>query len=371
MRLLKIFPLPFKIFPLPFWCYMIPMAASTLGLIPASHPIYSLASQQLLPVCLALLLIGTDLRGIARLGPKAISLMLAGSLGTILGALVSFRLYRAWLPPDSWAGIGALAASWIGGSANLIAVKEALQAPDSLMAPIILVDATLAYTWMALLLWASGCQVQWDRTVTRSLGYTVPTRPPHGALVGNPIAGTLPGSVRLTQLFIAIGLSVAISIGAQLGAKSLPEMGHVVSVSTWIVLLATTIALILSLTPLRKLEEAGASKVGAFLLYILLATIGARGNFRAIAEAPIFLALGATWIFIHGATLIVVGYLLKAPLGVMATASQANIGGPISAPLVGATYHPQLATVGLLMAILGNILGTYLGLATAFFLRYN
>jgi uncharacterized membrane protein len=36
-----------------------------------------------------------------------------------------------------------------------------------------------------------------------------------------------------------------------------------------------------------------------------------------------------------------------------------------SAPLVAAIYHPAMAPVGLLLAVLGNVVGTYLGRAVA------
>ena len=391
---------------------MVPMAAASLGWLPATHPFYTFCSQQILPVCLTLLLIGTDLKGIYRLGPQATLLMLCGSLGTILGGIISFKLYAHWLPQGAWASVGALTASWIGGSANLVAVKEALAAPDSLIAPIILVDATVAYSWMALLLWASTQQGRWDQLISskyrevtrgvwgdqalenpsghgsrvrqelrrtresegsivaqlRSLGGASGPEHPHPREVAsrNPIPLGWPSIAYST---IGLALSVLISMAAQWAGGRLPAIGAVITPSTWTVLLVTTTALLLSLTPLRKLEQAGLSKIGTVLLYILLASIGARSNFQAIAAAPIFLALGATWILIHGLFLITTGYFLKSPLGMIAAASQANIGGTISAPIVGATYHPQLAGVGLLMAILGNILGTYLGLATAFILR--
>lgn len=135
--------------------------------------------------------------------------------------------------------------------------------------------------------------------------------------------------------------------------------------STWTVLIVTSVSLLLSLTPARKLEEAGASKVGTWALYLLLASIGARANFHAVMQAPIFLLLGVTWILIHGAVLLLGGYLLKAPLGLIATTSQANIGGTVSAPIVGATFSSELAGLGLLMAVFGNLIGTYAGLAAA------
>ncbi len=366
----------FRLLPLPFWCYFLPMCASTLGWFPAQSPLYPLLSQHLLPVCLVLLLIGTDLKALTRLGLPATLLMLAGSVGTIIGGMASFLLYRPWLPAESWGAIGALTGSWIGGSANLLAVKEALNVPDSLIGPIVIVDAAVAYSWMALLIWASTLQDGWEKFVSRwcplrgdstraSFGRpSVAESPRTGHRSANNLNPILPSG-----LVVGMGLSVAVSLIAQRLSPLLPVFGQIISGSTWTILLVTGIALGLSLTPLRRLEPAGLPKTGTFALYVLLASIGARANFKTVADAPVFLALGLTWILLHGICLLLAGLLLRAPLGLIATASQANIGGPISAPIVGATYHPRLASIGLLMAVLGNLLGTPLGLATAFLVR--
>ena len=157
--------LPLRFLPVPFWCYFLPMLGTTLGLLPATHPLYTLLSQQLLPACLALLLIGTDLKGLARMGPLALWVMLAGSAGTIAGGLASFFLYKRWLPPGSWGAVGALAGSWTGGSANMLAVKEALGVPDALIGPLVIVDAAVAYSWMALLIASSNWQGIWERVI--------------------------------------------------------------------------------------------------------------------------------------------------------------------------------------------------------------
>jgi len=46
----------------------------------------------------------------------------------------------------------------------------------------------------------------------------------------------------------------------------------------------------------------------------------------------------------------------------------ANIGGTASAPVVAAMYHPAMAPVGLLMAVLGYVIGTYGALGVAWVL---
>ena len=380
----------FRVLPVPFWCYFLPTLGSTFGILPQSHALYGFLSRQLLPVCLVMLLVGTDLKAISRMGAPAAILMLAGAAGTVLGGLISYALFRRWLPAEAWGGFGTLTASWIGGSANLLAVKEALRVPDAVIAPIILVDAAIAYSWMGLLLWSSALQEKWDKSVgrlssragppyarrpsvaTRSLPPSLvpPPRVARGrdTLPARSVEAGLSVPARGGQLF-AIILATSLSLLAQWAGQRLPALGAAITASTWTVLLVTTAALALSLTPLRRLEERGLSRMGSFALYILLTSIGARANLQALAQAPVFLALGLTWIAIHGVVLLAVGLLTRAPLGLIATASQANIGGPISAPIVGAAFSRELASLGLLMAVLGNLLGTYLGLAAALVVR--
>ena len=97
---------------------------------------------------------------------------------------------------------------------------------------------------------------------------------------------------------------------------------------------------------------------------------GAQASLKALWSSPAWLLVGLITVAVHGIALIGAGIILRVPLGVLATASQANIGGLVSAPIVGAVYQKDLAAVGLLLAILGNALGTYLGLLSAWLARF-
>jgi uncharacterized membrane protein len=46
----------------------------------------------------------------------------------------------------------------------------------------------------------------------------------------------------------------------------------------------------------------------------------------------------------------------------IAVASLANIGGVASAPILAAAYHKSLVSVGVFMAIMGYLIGTFGGL---------
>jgi uncharacterized membrane protein len=127
----------------------------------------------------------------------------------------------------------------------------------------------------------------------------------------------------------------------------------------WLIVLATTFGLIMSFTRMRNLEGAGASKVGSVFIYILVATIGMKMNVLKVFDNPGLFLVGAIWMLIHVGLLILVAKLIRSPYFFLAVGSKANIGGAASAPVVAAAFHPSLAPVGVLLAVLGYALGTY------------
>src|SRR5690606_30950903 len=91
----------------------------------------------------------------------------------------------------------------------------------------------------------------------------------------------------------------------------------------WLVLFSTLIGIILSLTPARRLENAGASKMATVLLYMLIVTIGMQMDITAILENPGLFIVGVIWITIHALLLLLVGKLIKAPFFYYAVGSMA------------------------------------------------
>jgi uncharacterized membrane protein len=348
----------FKFLPSMFWIYFLPMLANTVGLLPAESSFYNVITRWVLPAALIILLLSADIRGILRLGPTALAMMTAGVVGIVLGAPIVTWLYRTWLPPEAWKGIGALSASWIGGSANMIAVKEAIGTPDSVFLPAVIVDTIIPYFWMGLLIAASTYQSsfdRWNKSDTRLLDdLTRRTAANH-----TKHKWTIPGVCLIAALAVSGSFAtVCISL-------FLPTVKNGFSETAWAVILATLLGVILSFTQARKLESRGSNVIGFAMLYFVLASIGAKTNLSHIRAVPILLAAGATWIVIHAIFLLIAARLLRAPLALAAAASQACVGGPASAPVVAGIYRSELAPVGLLLAVLGNILGTFLGLFTA------
>jgi uncharacterized membrane protein len=360
-RLRALQPL-FDRLPALVWTFFIPMLSTTAGILPAESPMYRGLARYLLPASLTLLLLSSELKAIARLGRTALVVMVMGMLGIALGGIVGFLVLRPWLPPEAWKAVGALTGTWTGGSANLVAVGSALGISAELQGIVIIVDTVVGYTWMGLLISFASRQAAFDRWngADRAVLDDVRAR-----LTGLGEGSGESRAPSLADLTLMVGLSIVLTAVCLKLGTLLPPLGQVLNASGWAIVLLTTTALALSLTPLAQLERAGASRLGYAGFYLLLASVGAQGDLRKVISHPQFVLLGVIVLVVHAAVLLLTIRLLKAPLFFFGAASQACTGGYSSAPLVAALYEPSMAPVGLLLAVVGNISGTYLGLLVA------
>ncbi|MCR4336768.1 MAG: DUF819 family protein [Candidatus Omnitrophica bacterium] len=350
----------FNFLPSVFWIYFLPMILATVGLIDSKNPVYQQITTYLLPASLLLLLIVVDIRAILKLGKEALLMMTIGSLGIMLATPLVFFLFKNWISPEFWAGFGALSASWTGGSSNMIAVKEAIGISDSVFLPMVIVDTIVPYLWMGILVAFAGAQPlydRWNRSDKKVLE----------ELSERTFKNQRGENVRLSLQNVILILAVAVlgSFFAHSIAKFLPVIKDVISKYAWTIIIVSALGIGLSFTPARQLESKGASKIGYFILYFVLAAIGAKASLANMGAVFFLILAGCGIVAIHALILIAAARILRAPFFLVAVASQANIGGVASAPVVAEVYQPGLASVGLLLAIFGNIIGTYIGILTA------
>ena len=328
----------FKYTPPVLYVYFVPMATTTLGITPASSPVYDWLSRYLLPFALFLLMISIDLRSVAKLGFVALFMVVAGTVGVVIGGPISLALFGSVLPADAWTGFAALSGSWIGGSANMLAIAESVGTSESAFGPIIVVDTVVGYGWMGVLLFFSGYQSVFDaRTHARTSALDETNR--RLAALSEEQRPLI-----LRDAMVMIGMGLAASVGAVMLGDCLPSLGDptIISSTTWAVLMIVTAGIALSFTRLREYEQVGASALGYVGLYLLLAGIGAQADLRAVLDAPAYLAAGAVWISIHVLVLLLAARVVRAPLFFVATGSMANIGGAASAPVVAGVYNPAM-----------------------------
>jgi uncharacterized membrane protein len=371
----------YAVVPALLLCYFIPAIYNTAGVIDGgSSAIYKPLSRDVfLPAALVLLTLSIDLKGILGLGPKLLLVFIAGTFGVMLGAPVAFLL-MGWIHPetvagDTWAGMAAVAGSWIGGGANMVAMREVFNVDATTFGQFAVVDVAVGNTWMAVLLYLAGQAGRIDRRTgadTRALDALRERMARYQAEHSR-----IPS---LTDLMLIIGL--AFGLVALAHALALPVAGwfgrnftwaarfSLDSPFVWVVVLATTFGLLLSFTRARSLEGAGASKIGSVLLYFLVASIGMQMDLMALFDRPWLFLLGAMWMGVHILVIWLVARWLRVPLFYFAIGSQGNIGAAASAPVVAGAFHPSLAPVGVLLGTVGYATGTYLAYVVGQVLRW-
>ena len=358
----------FKVVPLLVLVYFVPTVLSNLGVIPTRSELYTFVSTYLLPASLVLQVLAMDLGAIVRLGRNAVLMFLAGTVGIMLGGPLAYLLL-GWLMPaelgdQAWKGLAALSGSWIGGSANFLAIGQSVGAREDTLSMMVVVDVGVSNLWTAVLLYFAGRERKMDERLGADRRAIDVVREQVERFHASVLR---PASIQELAWILTLGLGVTVVCTEV--AKRLPDVGTFITGFTWVVLLVTTVGVALSFTRLRELEGAGASRVGGLLLYLLVMTIGAKADFRRLLDAPAMVAVGMVWMAVHAGTVLGVRRLLRAPIFFAAVGSQANVGGAASSSVVAAAFHPALAPVGVMLAVAGYVLGTYCGLVCAVMLE--
>jgi uncharacterized membrane protein len=379
------------IFPSLLMCYLLPSIFSSLNiispewkelgengeLVTKKSNISYVATRFLLPAALVLMTLSIDLKAMFKLGPKALLMFFTGTVGIILGGPIAILIVSIFSPetvggagPDAiWRGLTTLAGSWIGGNANQLAMLEIYKYSPEKYTSMVLVDIVVANIWMAVLLFGIGRKEKidkWlkaDNSAIEELKEKVSNY--SASVVRNPSLGDL--IMILSIAFTAVGLShwgsnsLTAYLKNNFEAVNNPEAFVALFGDSffWLVTIATSIGIILSYTKLRKFEGAGAGKIGSVFIYILVATIGMKMNLKSIAENPGLIIVGLIWMAFHVLLLIIMAKIIRAPFFFLAVGSKANVGGVASAPIVASAFHPSLATVGVLLAVFGYVIGTY------------
>jgi len=360
----------YNVVPSLLMCYFVPGLCTSLNVInPDISKLYTMAKSYLLPACLVLLTLSIDLPAIRNLGSKAIIMFFAATLGVMLGGPLAFLVMRVISPStiagdEVWRGFTTIAGSWIGGGANQAAMQDIFEVPNEIYSKCVVVDALAANLWMGFLLVGARHAAKidaWLQADSSAIGELATRLANYQEMVKR-----IPSTQDL--LLIATVGSASTGLASVMGSFLAPWMLSLNpkladfglgSQFFWVVVICTLIGFLLSLTPLRSLEGVGASKVGTIYLYILVTTIGMNMNFHAILKDPLLILVGVIWIFFIACVTIIVAKLTRSPFFFLAVGAQANIGGAASAPVIAAAFHPALASVGVLLAVLGYAVGTY------------
>jgi len=346
----------FEYLPAIVIIYFSVMLFSTFGLWQKTEHItatYKFLKSNLLPAMIFLLLLSADMRKIFKLGKKMILTFLLASVSIAIGFIGMFTLFHTYFDPDAWKAFAALSGSWMGGTGNMVAIQGALNLPDSALGYTLLIDSIDYAIWVMILLalvpfakrfnmWSKA-----DTSIIDEVGEKLALREENKK------------PMDLFSIFVLLGSALLVSLLSQYMASYLPTTSFLTT-TTWIVIIATLSGILFAMTPLAKMS--GGSQLGNMMLYLLVALIASRANFTELTEAPLYIIAGFVIIAIHVSIMILFAKLFRLDLFSLGVASLANIGGVASAPILASAYSKALIPIGVLMAMMGYIVGTFGGL---------
>ena len=352
-------PRLFRLLPPLLWAFVLSSLAAAGGVLPAESAGYEFCDDTLLPACVVLFLFGADLRLLSRLGWRAVAALLAGSVGVSVAGVVSFLAVRPLIGDEGWRQFAPLVAGWVAGYASMLAVKGSVGCSDEAFAPVLAAGSVLAYGWMALLAVLARYQKHFDTWVRAA----VPDGPPaDDRETAETRAGKSPARPKLC---LWVGGSILMGRLCLAAGDLPPQFPPVFGGTSWgyLILLAGCGAASF-LRPIR-VSFAGSQPLANGMLLVVVASLGARCSVSAVVDEPVLFASAVLLLLVQACILVGVGYAFGIPASVLATASQANVGGVASAPVVANAYAPGSEPLGVMMALLAALLGLPLGLLAA------
>jgi uncharacterized membrane protein len=348
----------FNYFPPLLFIYMIPLVFSNTGIMTNDSPVYGWMSSTILPMFLIIMLLKVDIVPTIRVMGRGIFVMLLGTAGVIIGAPIGFFIVKSGLGPEAWKGFGALAGSWIGGTGNMSAVSEGLGTSAADFGLAAIADNFVYIIWLPIML-SSKNIANWFHKFTRVDSKRVEMLKQAAGELNND-----DGRMEMRHVLYLFFFGLVCAWIAGEVSVYLPVYKPILSASSWKILLITTLGLILSTTPARRIP--GSHSLAMALVYLFVANMGARADIQDLAgQAPWFLLGAYIWIFIHGGFCLLGAWLFRVDVHSTAIASAANIGGAASAPIVAAFHNEKLVPVSILMALLGYAIGNYGAFAAA------
>ena len=335
----------FKYVPAVVMIYASSMFLAAFGAFESNeeiNTIYKLTKMNLLPAMLFLMLLQIDFRHFFRLGKTLLISYVLAVISIAFGFVVVAILFG--FDQDTSSAFGALAGSWMGGTANMIAVGSALGVSEEAFAYALVVDSVNYTLWVMLLLFLVPFATAFNRF----------TKSDENLAYLNDIGCACSMGAKRYWLLIALALVVSFISQVLIGYIEF------LNSTTTMVLLATAFGILGSFTKLRELN--GSSEVATSMLYIIIALIGSKAVIESFSGLGVYVFAGFLILLIHAVIMVLGAKIFKLDLFSIAVASLSNIGGVASAPILAATYNKSLVSIGVLMAIMGYLIGTFGGL---------
>ncbi len=352
----------FNYVPPLVWIYVLNMVFCTMGLYASDEcsAAYSGLKNNLLYAMIFVMLLRCDFRKLAKLGGRMVAIFLGCSVTLAVGFVIGYPIFKGTLGADTWAAVAALYASWVGGSANMAAMQDALPVDPGAYSCALALDTVCYSVWIALLLFVVKYSKKWDGAVKADTSKLAAV-----AEAANAEVAKEKQQAKAADWIWLIGLSLIVSAASQkiglLMNTGLKSVGlSMFDKGTCTTVFVTVLGLICAMTPIGKLPAV--EELSNILLYAVVSLLATQAPLNDLLSAPMWVVYGLFILVIHVVLMFLLSKVFHWDLCMVSTASVANIGGSASAPIIAVAYHESYAGIGVLMGVLGAAIGNFLGL---------
>lgn len=355
----------FNIVPPLVFIYVLNMVFCTMGMFDsdACSAAYSALKNNLLYAMIFVMLLRCDFRKLAKLGPRMIAIFLGSALTLAIGFVVLYPVFVGFLggAEKTWAATAALYASWVGGSANMAAMQDALPVDGGAYSCALALDTACYSVWIALLLFMVKHASKWNNAVKANTAGLDAVAAAANAEVAKE-ANTKPSAA---DWIFLIGLSLTVSavsqwVGIQMNTFFKSVGLAMFDKGTCTTVFVTVLGLVCAMTRLGKLPAV--NELSNVYLYAVVSLLASTATVVDLLAAPMWVVYGALILVIHVVLMFILSKFFHWDLCMCSTASVACIGGSASAPIISTAYDASFAGIGVLMGVLGAAIGNFCGL---------
>lgn len=355
----------FNIVPPLVWIYILNMAFCTMGLFnsDACSAAYSALKNNLLYAMIFVMLLRCDFRKLGKLGPRMIAIFMGSAITLGIGFFALYPVFVGSLggAEKTWGATAALYASWVGGSANMAAMQDALPVDAGAYSCALALDTACYSMWIALLLFAVKYAEKWNKTCkadTSSLDAVAAAANEEVAKEGNvkPSAADWIFLIGISLMVSTVAQWVGVQMNTVFKASGLAFFDK----GTCTTVFVTVLGLICAMTPMGKLPAV--NELSNVYLYAIVSLLASTATLADLVSAPMWVVYGVAVLAVHVVLMFVLSKVFHWDLCMCSTASVACIGGSASAPIIATAYDGSFAGIGVLMGVLGAAIGNFLGL---------
>jgi len=360
----------FEFFPAMVTIFIINMALCTLGLFnsPECAAAEKSVRSNLLYAMIFVMLLNCDIRKLARLSGKMVVVFLTGSLSLAVGFIGFYAVFKSRMGADTWGSVAALYASWVGGSANMAAMQEALPVDAGAYSCALAVDSVVGAFWIPLLVYLKRAEDRWNAFAGTSTDEIL-------ALGKSAEKEKNEGQKRpadFSDWLFLMGISMVVSVLVQwLGEviyKGLTGLGiYFLDKGAISTLLATFAGLFGAMTRASKMPAA--KDLALTYQYVIIALLSSTASLADLLSAPVWVVFGLMILLVHTVLMVVFAKIFHWDLCMVATSSASNITGPSISTVVAEAYHNGVGGIGLLMGCFGAAIGNFMGLGVGVILK--